>query len=185
MPPRSIQDDYDRADALAGLVPYLPRTQQAGILQEALEIARSNKDSPDEYKHPIVLAKLAPHLPEILQEAFETACSAINGLCSGSAIIELAPHLPPELLQQAFNAACSMKNESQRAERFSSLLPVLNLASIEFDFWREILHNLSHHERSALLEDIPKLSDAIIALGGAEALVGTVRAIQQVCRQWP
>jgi hypothetical protein len=28
------------------------------------------------------------------------------------------------------------------------------------------------------------LSDAIIALGGTDALVATVRAIQEVCRQW-
>ncbi|NJR61721.1 MAG: hypothetical protein HC769_24535 [Cyanobacteria bacterium CRU_2_1] len=177
---RSTKDASNRASYLAGLAPHLPE-----ILQEALETARSIKGFRDDYERATILAKLAPHLPEILEEALDAACSILNEPYSGSPLSELAPYLPPELLQQALDAARGIKDGSDRATCFSSLLLVLNLASIKSDFWREILRNLSHHERSALLEDIPKLSDAIIALGGTEALVATVRAIQEVCRQWP
>jgi hypothetical protein len=87
------------------------------------------------------------------------------------------------MLQEALRIARGIQDDSNRANCFSSLLLALNVASIKF-LWREILHNLSHQYRYQLLEDIPKLSDAIIALGGIEALSATVRAIQEVCRQW-
>jgi len=173
---RSIQDDFGRAIALSGLAPYLPE-----ILQEALDTARSIQG--DRFRA-YALSELARHLPEILQEALDTTRSIQGDSYRARALSELAPHLPPELLQQALDTTRSIPDDSERAGCFSSLLSVLNLASIKFDLWCEILHNLSHYERYKLLGDIPKLSDAIIPLGGTDALVATVRAIQQVCRQW-
>ena len=92
------------------------------------------------------------------------------------------------MLPEALQAARATISEDICAlllsELLSELLPKLNLASINFSFWCEILRTLSHHCREDLLVDIPNLSAAIISLGGIEALAKTACAIQDVCRQW-
>lgn len=131
-----------------------------------------------------VLGKLAPHLPqEMLQKTLEAALSIQYDLNRAHALSELAPH-QPQVLPEALEATLGIQYDLNRAVVFSNLLSVLNLSSIKFHLWCEILHNLSHRARFELLQDIPKLSDAIIALGGTEALAETLRAIQEVCRQW-
>ncbi len=205
-----IQADFARVYALSRLVPHLPQ-----LLPEVLDAVFETQDY---FVLRSVLIRLAPHLPpELLPVALDVAYG--NGIQSdensADAISELAPHLPPELLpvaldvargiqddryrakalsglairlpqvlQEALNTARGIQDEKYRADVFSSLLSVLDLTSIKYPLWHEILHNLSHHNRYQLLKDIPKLSDAIIALGGTKALAATVRAIQEVWRQW-
>nr|MBD2773305.1 hypothetical protein [Iningainema tapete BLCC-T55] len=137
----------------------------------------------DDYYRAHALSQLAPHLPEVLEEALAAARGIQDDYYRADALSQLAPHLP-EVLEEALAAARGIQDDYYRAKVFSSLLSVIDLTSIEFQLWCEILHNLSYHYRYELLGDIPKLSDAIIALGGTEALGATARAIQSVCQQW-
>ena len=86
---RTIPNERDRAQALAGLAPHLP----APLLQEALEMART---IPDDEIRAEALAGLAPHLSaplqEIaLQEAFEATRAIPFGEIRAAALAALAP----------------------------------------------------------------------------------------------
>jgi hypothetical protein len=54
-----------------------------------------------------------------------------------------------------------------------------------YPLWQETLPILAARTRKDLLADLRALSPIITALGGAEVIVETFRAIQDVGRWWP
>ncbi|MDF5730131.1 MAG: hypothetical protein PUP92_19480 [Rhizonema sp. PD38] len=53
-----------------------------------------------------------------------------------------------------------------------------------FDFWRDILHELSLRTRPYLLQDIKALFPVIFALGGEAVTAKVARAIEDVGQWW-
>jgi hypothetical protein len=90
---RRIQDKFDRANALSGLVAHLP-----DIASEVLDIARSIQS---ESQQAITLSKLAPHLTKnLLSEALNIARDIQSGYDRDRALSGLAPYLPENPLSK-------------------------------------------------------------------------------------
>jgi len=77
--------------------------------------------------------------------------------------------------------------ESDRSKALAGLAPHLVKFSYTalFSLWNETLRFLSTRRRRDLLSDIRALAPVVAALGGGEAVLETVDAIQDVCRWWP
>jgi hypothetical protein len=74
-----------------------------------------------------------------------------------------------------------------RAEALLGLVPHLATLSpaTPHRLWRETLPPLASRTRKDLFSDIRALAAIMAALGGAEAVLETFRAIQDVGRWWP
>jgi hypothetical protein len=64
------------------------------------------------------------------------------------------------------------------------LLSQLPLTTLR-ELWREALPILASRSRPDLLTDIGSLAPVIEAVGGADALRGTLLAVEDVGRWWP
>ena len=174
---RVISDERHRASVLSGLVPHLPES----LLPEALEAARAISD---ESSRTSALSRLAPHLSaSLLPEALEAARVISDERHRAYALSQLAPHLP-KILPEALEAARVISDERHRAYALSRLATHFSESTDEPAFWSEILSVLACCPRQYFLSNLVNLSQAILALGGMEALRQVVRAIQDVCRQW-
>ncbi len=120
---RSIQDGYQRCDALAALAPYWLDNQRSDVLGEALATVQLMGN---ESARGRTLAAYAPYLPkELLGKALTIALSIDKKSVSADAVIALAPHLSKELLDKALIAVRSIKNEYVRANALSRLASYL------------------------------------------------------------
>jgi len=84
-------------------------------------------------------------------------------------------------------AARAIGNEDDQAEVLADL--VSHLAQLPrphlYSLWQETLPILATRTRKDILADLRALEPVIAALGGAEAVVETFHAIQDVGRWWP
>jgi len=124
---RQIQDEGQRAWALAGLAPYLPAPLQETVLYEALGATRAIAD---EDRRAWALAGLAPYLPEsLLPEALVVARAMAREDSRAEALVGLAPHLPESLqvtvLPEALTAARVVVDGYSRARAMRGLAPYL------------------------------------------------------------
>jgi hypothetical protein len=120
---RQVPEDGQRAEALAGLAPHLPRE----LLAEALAAVREIRYAGDRSK---TLVGLASHLPaELLAEALAAAREIRDEEYRAKALAALAPHLSQEqretVLAEALVAAREIEYESTRAEALARLAPHL------------------------------------------------------------
>ncbi len=158
------------------LAPQLPE-----VWLEALEAARNIGD---EYLRARALGDLAPQLPEALwSEALEAARNIGDEYSRARALGNLAPQLP-EVWPEALEAARSIGSESLRAIALGKLIPRLTPSSIDFPFWKRILHALASLNRPHLVSNIPQLAPLIIHFGEIEGLRKIVNAIGDVSRWW-
>jgi hypothetical protein len=113
------------------------------------------------------------------------------------ALTALVPQVPGServgVLGEALAAARAIDDEGSRAGALAEMtvyleaLPDDDLVSfwlMEFD-GLNLLHSLARRQRRDLLSDLSALAPILSALGGAEAVAGTLRAIQDVGRWWP
>ena len=124
---RQMLDPRQRADALEGLVPHLPRSQQAGVQGEVLATAQAMAN---EYYRADALARLGPYLPErLLGEALAAARAIKDENARGRALARLGPHLPEglqaEVLGEALTAVRTMEHGHARIEALEWLAPHL------------------------------------------------------------
>ncbi|MBW4473564.1 MAG: hypothetical protein KME45_24790 [Stenomitos rutilans HA7619-LM2] len=171
---RQIQDEESRAEALTRLVPYLPE-----VAPEAVEVTCQIYF--EDYRAE-ALSRLAPHLPKaLLPKALEVARQTQDDYCRALALSGLVPYLP-EAISEALEVTHQIENDYYRAKALSDLLDYLDLTS--FELWRNILHSLACLSRKEFVNDLPKLSSAILGLGGKAALEGVVVGVREVCQQW-
>jgi len=138
------------------------------------------------------LAGLAPHLPEpLLREALDAAGKIQDEDDRAHALAGLVPRLA-ELghPQEALDAARKIEREFARSHALAGLAPRLaewagKEPAAARQAWQETLHLLARRTRPDLLSDLRALSPLLAALGGAEAVAATFRAIQSVGRWWP
>ena len=122
-----VPDPRQQVEALAELAPYLPETERAEILQEALAAARVI--GYEEFRG-WALTRLLPYLPEaecaeVLGEALVTTREIEDEWRRVEALAGLAPHLPESLLQEALAVARAIEDEYWRAEALARLTPRL------------------------------------------------------------
>jgi hypothetical protein len=154
---RQIEDRDDRATALAAIAPHLAEPLRERMLGEALEAARQTSY---EYARVEALAALAPHLAEPLRE---------------------------EVLGEALEAARQISDEYARARALAALAP--RLAEVQpvtlYAEWQKTLRNLANLSRHNGLFVLKAYAPILAKLGGAQAVAGTLRSIQDVGRWWP
>ncbi len=176
---RQIQSESSRSDALSALAEKLPEA----LYPEALEVTRQIQD---EYSRSDALQALAEKLPEALYlEALEVTRQIQSESSRSDALQTFSEHWSDDGIPQLLEASREIKEGYSRSSAFSALLPRLALSEIDTAFWQEILGALTCQNRKEFIADIPKLSSAIVALGGEEALRGVVRAMGEVCGWWP
>jgi predicted HTH transcriptional regulator len=176
---RGIQSMPYRARVLSGLAAYLPEN----LLLEALEIARKIQDESDLAR---AFSGLAIYLPQDdLSDVLDEFIGIQDNLSCVNMLSELSDHLPEDVLFDALEVARGIQSEYLRADFFSDSIPEIDLKFFNFSFCSEVLHTLSHRERKQFLLDIPKLVPAIIKLSNRSTLKLVVRAMREVCQQWP
>jgi hypothetical protein len=149
-------DDSDRATALALLIPHLMEPVKSKILREllALILAFCHTCCPEDQGR--LLADLAEHFPEPLQqEALATALAIILPQPRTRALAALARTLarrPPPTL---------------------------------YPLWREVLALLAVRTREDMLLDLQALLPVILALGTDQVAGDMVAAVEDVGRWWP
>lgn len=183
---RNIKYNYGRGRILVNLAP-LVLGEPGSVLQEALEVARSLQYGPYQAW---ALATLAPYLTiEQIYVALTVTHTMVGaGSSQKNALSKLILRLAElDTLEQALVVACDIAGSYDRAHVLATLAPHLTkLSQIDlYQLWCEILPILSSRTRADLLSDLAELADVIVCLGGAEAIVETAQAIQDVGRWWP
>jgi len=180
---RAIGHEEDRANALRGLAPHLPKVL---VLPEALDAARAIRD---ESKRARALVGLTPDLPEVLPEALDAARAIRDEYGRAEALVGLTPDLP-EVLPEALDAARAIRDEYGRAEALVGLTPDLPEVLPEaLDAARAIRDKYGRARALVglvphLPEVLPEALNAARAIGNeryrAEVLVGLVPHLPEV-----
>jgi hypothetical protein len=142
------------------------------------------------------LAALAPHLgPTERDQALREALAAARAIgaegARSEALAALAPHLGPterdQALREALAAARAIGAVWDRSRALAALAPQLaELPPATLSpLWSRTLRRLATRTRRDLLMDLIALVPVLTALGGAEAVAETSRAIQDVGRWCP
>ncbi|WP_040695658.1 hypothetical protein [Nodosilinea nodulosa] len=141
----------------------------------------------DESSRSSALCELAKQLPpELLPEALEVTRTIQSESSRAYALRELAEQLPESWLDQVLEIIYEIKSDYFRTSALEGILPRLNLANVDFQFWQKTLQTFSSQVRSKFLSGhLPKLSSMILQLGGEDALRGTVEMMRDVSHQWP
>jgi hypothetical protein len=118
-------DYYARAEALAGLAPYVAGGEQAEILAEALAAATA---IPLEHTRAYQLARLGPYLPPSLLSQALAAARAITGDSARSqALAGLAPYAAAgeqaTVMAEALAAATAITDDNARCVALAGLAP--------------------------------------------------------------
>jgi hypothetical protein len=120
---RQVPEPGQRAEALAGLAPYLPEP----LLRDALAAVREIQD---EHARAKALAGLAPYLPEpLLRDALAVVREIRSKRSRAEVLTEMAPHLPDAQKEVALREALAAARESEdkyaQAEALTWLAPHL------------------------------------------------------------
>jgi hypothetical protein len=97
---------------------------------------------------------------------------------------EIASRIPETKFSDVLEISQQILPVSLQSRILNLLISRLEQPSVYFAGWCDILHILSQNSRKELLENIHKLVPAIAKLGGVEAIAETVRAVEDVKRQW-
>ncbi len=123
-----------------------------------------------------------------MEEALEVARGIGDEWKRANALAGLVPRLADlGRVEEALEVARGIGDESYRAQALAALAPKLaklNRGKL-LPLWEETLRFSSTHSRADLLADFDALAPIIAALGGAEAICESCRAIQDVGRWWP
>ncbi|MCK4792265.1 MAG: hypothetical protein KAV87_51520 [Desulfobacteraceae bacterium] len=171
---QKLQYDGDRAKALTAIATRLSGPLRSTVIEEALSAAWAIRKS------------------DFAQEPHEYACA--------EALAELVPLLSEALLKKTLLAL--MKIVTQKYELYGMpnnydptptathtikiVIPRLAECStdISYPIWCKILHTIARRSRPDLLKDLSAIKDVILTLGGEEAALETVYAIQDVGQWW-
>ncbi|MBE9508761.1 MAG: protein kinase [Chloroflexi bacterium] len=121
---RAIEDNGRRADALAGISPYVSKSEQEQVLQEAVTAARTDFCA-------YALTDLVPRLAEL--GCPEEALTLVEEISESDGvhvlrprvIVELVPHLPQSLMQKALSLARNIEVGWERGWALAAIAPHL------------------------------------------------------------
>jgi tetratricopeptide (TPR) repeat protein len=174
---REIDDELARAIALTNLTPHLTTP---GQVEEALAVMRGiGNEGPRAF----ALASLAPHLVELGRG--DDAMVLVREIDDEWVLARTLAALGR--IEEALVIARGIGNEGSRAVTLAALAP--RLAALPqakaFPLWAETLQFSATRSRMGLLADLSALAPVITALGGADAIAESCRAIEDVGRWWP
>ena len=175
---RQIKDEYSRSRALSAMAKHLSET----LLPEALEMTRQIKDK---YSRSRALSAMAEHLPELWLEALEITRQIKDESARSMALSNMAQYLPEVLLPGAFDTIWAIQDKYYCANALQGYLPYLGYLSMSFTQLTDILDILAYQNRAQLLDALPQIRPMIIRLGNEQAFSETLKAVRDVCQQWP
>ncbi len=180
---RQIHNQSSRAIALSFLAEKMPEILYPEVLKTARQIQ-------DEYSRAFALSSLAEKLPENLYpEVLETASQIQFEWDRAQLLSSLAEKLPENLYSEALEIAGHIQDECSRAKVLSPLFKQMSASQPKnevYKMWLEIMTiTLSKLKRQNFQENIGILTPVIYKLGGKDAIMEIVTAIQDVARWWP
>jgi hypothetical protein len=186
---REIHDEAWRVEMLMEVASCLPPADNLSVLWEALDAA--GRLEPRPYS-PAILACAARRLPEadripLLQKALDAATHIESESTRATELAQLGPYLTETLLLKAVEEARGIRQWEDRLCALADLTPcVAALLSGErlYSFWRGALSVKRTWIRNDLLAELGALAPIIGAVGGTEATVEAVRAVDEAGRWW-
>lgn len=124
----AINDDYNHASFICGVIPYLPEPLLSDAIANAIHVISITKN---EFSRARSLERLAPHAfssanPNIGDEVLQVIVNIQNESYRADAIIYFAPHLPANIKLDYINVALNIQNEFNRVRTIVSLTPHLS-----------------------------------------------------------
>jgi hypothetical protein len=170
--------DYD-AITLEDLAPYLSES----LLRKTINVIKDAGDHT--WMLPALLRRLAelgyPH--EALDEAYHIE----YGFTRARALAALAPYLPEKMLYSTLENILSYRIGHSDLDELEALISYIiqRPSSDLVSHWFDILHVFSTRTRTELLVTTRVLIPILVMLGGKEAIIEVIRAIQDAGRWWP
>ncbi|BAS60308.1 MULTISPECIES: NB-ARC domain-containing protein [Leptolyngbya] len=115
---QQIPEARRRADAIATILPHLPKELMGEVLAVTREIQ-------DESVRTDILRALVPHLPELVSETLAVTREIQDKSARAHALCALVPHLP-ELVSETLAVAREIQDKSARADALRVLIPHLS-----------------------------------------------------------
>ena len=175
---RQIDDKADRASALIAIAKHLPEHWP-----EALEVTRQITDESQRAYALIEIAKYLPesHWPKILELTRQITDESQRAY----ALRFIAKHLPEQHWPETMTMIWQIKDNYHCASALGGMLIHLHQLPITLKQMSVMLDTLAHRNRQQLVRDFANLRHPILALGDKETLAISLRAIKEVCNQWP
>ncbi len=178
-----IQHEYGRAMALEGLAPRL----EGPLLQRAIGCAKQMKN--EEYRA-MTLTRLQCRLPDRPREEVLASLESLYPCDRTEATMELLPTLTDPMRLKVLAELPAVVVKQMHFARGKLLRPLAiwlrDYSARDIHIaWEQVLPISANTGRADLLEDIGALAPLILSMGGEQALMDTVDAIQDVCDWWP
>lgn len=177
---QQIEDSASQRQALVAFIKAVPQLSEELGLNISVEEKGRQEEQPLFSEPSLSDSKTQV---DSVEDMIERLNSAVTVEDWSSLILDLPNDLLPEALQRAI----SISEEVIRSHALSRLVPgLVELPpSVLYPLFRNSLPALATYIRPSLLSDIADLGPVILALGGKEAAIETVRAIQDVGRWFP
>ena len=180
---RQIHNQSSRAMALSFLAEKIPEILYPEVLKTARQIQ-------DEYSRAIALSSLAEKTPENLYPEILEAARQIQFEWDRAEVISsLVEKMPENLYSEALEIAGYIHDECSRAKVLSPLFKQMSASQPKnetYKMWLKIMKTtLSKLKRQEFQRNIAVLTPVIYKLGGKDAIMEIVIAIQDVARWWP
>ncbi|WP_293346923.1 MULTISPECIES: NB-ARC domain-containing protein [unclassified Microcoleus] len=182
---RQIHNQSTRAEVLSSLAEKL---QSENLYSEALATARQIQNQSTRAE---ILSSLAEKLQSenLYSEALEITSQIQSESDLVRVLSSLAEKLPENLYSELLEITSQIQSESNRAKVLSSLLNAMPSSQPKnevYKMWLEIMKTtLSKLKRPEFHENIDALTPVVYKLGGKDAIMEIVTAIQDVARWWP
>ena len=183
----NIKNEYERAEILSDILPYLPKRR----LYQVLSAAQKMRNEPARVE---VLAKMASNSPQDLIPKVLACAMTISDDGDRFRVFCALGHYPHALkasdaLAQATASARLWWEDEPRANVLENLVPAwLRLIredrSEALRLLRSQLHQMAARSRYDLLSDLRVFIPVVVALAGPEAAIGAAEGILDVGRWW-
>lgn len=185
-----IRDRLYCVYTLAALEPRLDGEQRLAVLTDIRD--REGEEPHLSTMHAVLSPDTPPDMRKVtLLAALSQAQTVEDVPCRILALYSLAPHLPNEMLPSVLNEALvwvrGTRQRDRRARMFSMFVPIWSSLPTHqaYALWSATLRLRTLRSRPGFLTDLGALSPIIFRLGGARAVVETVRAVKDVTRYMP
>jgi hypothetical protein len=187
---RMIRDGTLRARALANLLPYVGESRRPNVAVEILTACHEMHFAVDRLE---ILIQIAPHLSKEVsrQEIVEAVERTQYAHQRARALLDALPFVPseewPQYLISALEIGSRWTLARERAAAWRGIiepwqgLPEPDARSV----WQHALQALAARPRPDLLVDLVLLVPILRSLGGSQALVDSIRALEEAATIWP
>ncbi len=171
---------------LLALTPHLPESLAREALTVALQL-------PDSTTRESVLSQLCTRIAELGggQDVLSHAQNIKNPFWRANALRAIASHIHEGVQDSVWREVLAATQQIENTKEYSKMIATLSpqLAtwplSTLYKVWRDIIPRLASSTRQYLVPNLCCLTPVLATLGGTEAPVELLHAIEDVYRWWP